>query len=183
MKPTRSYSNFPAAKFLRRFGVLLAIASLGGCRNGGEHSLFHSKRNAKRENVSVFCLYEAKCWLNLDSAGDPDPEGIQYRVYLDPGTGRGAYREGTFHVEMYRIDSAERRDNAKRTLVSDWHYPTSEFRQLHSSILGDGYHLELRWGDKEIPGHDIEIITQFEDPHGNVTRSATKILRVPKYGA
>ena len=168
--------------------VMLSMALLSvGCRSTGgtDHSasLFHSRRSGPSDVVGVFCIFEARPWLNLDAAGDPDPEGIQYRVFLDPGNGRGAFREGTFHIEMYRVDFGAKSEDSKRTLVSDWHYPTGDMPQMRSQFLGDGYHLHLRWGDKSIAGHDVEIITQFEDSRGNTIRSATKILRVPKYPA
>lgn len=136
-----------------------------------------------RDIAGVRCLFEAKPWLNLDRAGDRDFEGLQYRVYLDPGNGKCVHREGTIHVELYVIElPLDPKAETKRTLASDWHYPTAQIPQLVSPILGEGYHVHLRWGDKQISGHDVEIITMFEDKHGNTTRSATKLFRVPKYG-
>lgn len=129
---------------------------------------------------AVRCIYEFKPWLNLDKAGDADPEGIRYRVYLDPGTGRGVLRDGTFHVEMYRIQRTGS-EGVKRTLVSDWHYPTSKINRIaKAGMLGEGYYLHLVWASKEIAGCEIEIITQFEDPEGRIARSGTKRLAVPK---
>ena len=102
------------------------------------------------------------------------------RVFLDDGGGKGVLREGVFHVEMYQL-SRDAGGSPQRTLVSDWHYPTSKFPKVAARILGDGYHLHLRWATKETAGHEIELITRFEDANGNVLRSATKRFRVPKY--
>jgi hypothetical protein len=129
----------------------------------------------------VRCLYDQRPWLNLDKAGDRDPEGICYRVFLDPGTGRGVLAEGTFHIEMYQIDRSLEGE-LTRTLVSDWHYPTSAVHTIaEPGMLGEGYFLHLMWASKEIAGNEIEIITQFEDKAGRKVRSATKTWRVPKY--
>jgi hypothetical protein len=138
----------------------------------------HSKQPPIRR---VRCLYEQKPWLNLDKAGDRDPEGIRYRIFLDPDTGRGVLREGTFHIELYRIDRVGP-DQVERTLASDWHYPTSAVHRIAKpGMLGEGYFVHLVWAEKDIAGHEIELITWFEDPEGMKARSGTKRLRVPKY--
>ena len=131
----------------------------------------------------VRCLYEQRPWLNLDKAGDQDPEGMRYRIYLDPktGAGKGVHRDGMFHIELYRIDRVGE-GKVERTLASDWHYPTSAVHKIAKpGMLGEGYFVHLMWADKDIAGHEIEIITWFEDPEGKKARSGTKRLRVPKY--
>lgn len=129
----------------------------------------------------VRCVYEDNPWLNLDTAGDRDPEGIRFRVFLDTGDGRGVHRDGAFHVEMYQIDRTGPGESA-RTLVSEWHYATSEVHRIKTpGMLGDGYYLHLCWTSKSVAGHDIEVVTRFEDEQGNAARSGTKRLRVPKY--
>ena len=131
---------------------------------------------------SVICLYDQKPWVNADLAGDRDPEGIQYRIFLNAGGDRGVARDGTFHIEMYRIGRDEK-GQPTRVLASDWHYPTSEFSTVSANLLGVGYLVQLRWATKDIAGNEIEIVTQFEDENGNTTRGATKRLRVPKYSS
>ena len=128
----------------------------------------------------VLCLYEQTPWLkNLDAAGDADPEGIGYRVFLMDRSQKGSFRDGTFHVDMYRIDrSAD--GSIERTLVSDWHYPTTTFPTV-KGILGKGYRIGLRWATKSLAGKEIDVTTRFEDVDGQSVRSATKRLRVPKY--
>ena len=104
-------------------------------------------------------------------------------IELDPGTGRGVMAEGTFHIEMYQLGRSEDGE-LTRTLVSDWHYPTSDVHTIAKpGMLGDGYFLHLMWATKEIAGKEIEIITQFEDAQGHTVRSETKRFRVPKYTA
>jgi hypothetical protein len=120
--------------------------------------------------------------LNLDRAGDRDPEGIRYKVFLvAKGGTRGELRDGTFRIEMYKIDHSLD-GTLRREIVSDWHYPSSDVPVIaEPGMLGDGYHLHLRWATKSLAGNEIEIITVFEEPDGNAVRSGTKRLRVPRY--
>lgn len=118
--------------------------------------------------------------MNLDVAGDRDPEGFQYRIFLDTGTGRGVLRDGKFRIDLYRIDRTPSGE-IERTLISDWVYPTSVFPTIDSSVLGLGYRISLRWATKDTAGHEVEVVTRYEDPDGNIVSAATKQLRVPKY--
>ena len=155
--------------------ILLAV--MVGCQTPSPRRTHSQQLQIRR----VRCLYEQRPWLNLDKAADRDPEGIRYRVFLDDGRGKGVLRDGTFHIELYQIDP-DGPDCVKRTLVSDWHYPTSAVHTIAKpGMLGEGYFVHLRWADKDVAGHDIEIITCFEDPEGKKARSGTKRLRVPKY--
>lgn len=129
----------------------------------------------------VRCLYNERPWLNLDVFGDRDPEGLCYRAFLDTGDGYGMFLDGRFDIEMYRIDPSPD-GKAGRSLISDWHYPSSEVNTIGDpGMLGDGYVLCLRWAQKGLAGSEIEILTTFTDWDGNSARSATKRLRVPKY--
>ena len=130
---------------------------------------------------AVRCLYTFRPWLNLDQAGDADPEGLWYRVYLESADGQREFRDGMFHIEMYQIgrDSDGR---VTRELVSDWHYPTSKMNKIdRPGMLGEGYIVSLAWAKKSVAGREIEIITHYEDPNGRRTRSETKRFRVPKH--
>lgn len=166
------------------FGTATAfVVSASGCATSsadrGRHSTWKSDGIVRR----VRCLYEQRPWLNLDRAGDRDPEGIRYRVFLDAGTGRGVLREGMFHIQMYQIGRDENGEMT-RTMVSDWHYPTSAVHTIAKpGKLGEGYFLHLRWATKDVAGHEIEIITNFVDEHGNTARSGTKRIPVPKYSS
>ncbi len=165
-------------------GLGLAVV-LAGCSTGstGVRTDRADKRRSRQDRVRrVVCLYDQRPWLNLDSAGDRDPEGVHYRLFLDEGAGSGVFRNGVFRVEMYRIDRKST-DEIERTLVSDWEYPTSALQRLKSNILGNGYHVRLRWAHKDLAGHEIEMITQFKDTNGYIIRSATKRLHVPKYSS
>lgn len=136
---------------------------------------------AQRNIRAVRCIFDQRPWLNLDAAGDRDPEGIRYRVYLVDDSGKGVFVDGTLHVQMYSI---ERRPEAevKRELFSDWHYPTDAVPRIAKpGMLGEGYFPHLRWTSKHISGREVEIVTSFESLDGRVTRSATKRLRIPKY--
>lgn len=160
--------------------ALAACRSSDASRGTAAENRSRASRHAGLPVRQVVCLYEQRPWLNLDAAGDRDPEGLRYRAFLDTGAARGELRDGMFHVELYVVE----RDAAGavvRTLVSDWHFPTAEVNTVSSGLLGRGYHLQLRWATKGIAGKEIEIITVFEDADGRKTRSGTKRLRVPKY--
>ncbi len=152
----------------------VSFAVAAGCRATG------ARWSHGKPVRQVVCLFDQKPWLNLDAAGDLDPEGIHFRVYLDPGSGLGVLRKGSFYVQLYVV---ERKPDGEvsRTLASDWRIPTKRVQPIRSPILGYGYHLKLRWARKSIAGREIEIVTTFEDPSGHVVRSGTKRLRVPKY--
>ncbi len=163
---------------------MAAVVLLHGCQSAGPTDpASPSAKPTRRPKGSIrdiACLYDIKPWLNLDTAGDLDPEGIFYRVFLDPGTGKGVAREGKFHVEMYKVTPKDG-GGFERTLVSDWHYPSSAFPQIKNKMLGTGYLLRLRWASKSVAGSEIELITRFEDPGGYAVAAGTKRLRIPKY--
>lgn len=159
--------------------LVCAAAAVQGCASPGGGRL--RRPTPKSVIRHVACIYDQKPWFSVDKAGDLDPEGIRYRVFLDPGTGRGVLRDGMLHIEMYQIDFTP--DGTTRKLVSDWIYPTSDFAPVRSNLLGMGYLVRLRWASKDIAGHEVEIVTRFEDFDGNVIAGAgTKRLRVPKSG-
>lgn len=145
-------------------------------------SLFGGTRNDKPSRVlAVRCLYDARPWLSFDRENDRDPEGLKYRVFLDVGGGETVIRDGTFHVELYRLDR-QPDGSVARTLASDWHFETSRAPQIQKpGMLGEGYFFFLRWAFKDIAGNEIEISTEYEDPYGRTARSETKRMRVPKY--
>ena len=175
----------------------LAVVLLSGCQSGGggngaasftSSSAGKSSHRRSRRSLGevpirqLACIYDLKPWLNLDRAGDSDPEGLTYRVFLDTGRGKGVHREGTFHVEMYRIDrNTGEGGGVNRTLVSDWHYPTSKSTRFRSKLFGDGYVLKLRWASKDIAGSEIDVVTRYEAPNGEIVGAGTKRLMVPKY--
>ena len=162
--------------------LLVALVAVG-CRtpvSTGDGAHRASRRSRQARVYGVMCLFSPKPWINADKAGDLDPEGIRFKVFLDGGKNKGVFRDGMFHIEMYQISRAQD-GKWERKLVSDWHYPTKDFQQVVAKILGNGYHVRLRWARKDIAGHEIEVITRFEDEYGHVVRSPTKRLRVPKY--
>jgi len=190
VRRTGSRAQGLLGQMLRTLCCLLMMV-LPACQSGrGSNGVGTSKPKATRSRLAqgrvvaiqrVVCLYDQRPWLNLDSVGDRDPEGIWFRVYLDPGTGKGVHAEGTFHIEMYLIDRRSE-ETPNRILVSDWHYPSADMARIaRPGMLGDGYVLQLRWADKSTAGHEVELVIRFEDALGNVVNSGTKRLRVPKY--
>ena len=190
MRRQQSRIRFHVSRGVMRVLAILAVACgfggasvTGGCHRpqaGAESRRPSAPCKVRNPIRHVFCLYDQRPWLNMDAAGDRDPEGIQYRVFLLPETHKGVRRDGMFHIEMYRIDRKSPSE-IERTLVSDWHYPTTALQPVESKVLGMGYHVRLRWATKDIAGREVELITQYEDAGGNVVRSGTKRLRVPEY--
>jgi len=172
------------------FGLCLVVAALAGChgsggrestpRNTASRGLFRSEPKSPVIRA-VRCVFDQRPWLNLDTAGDRDPEGIRFRVFLVDKSDRGVLVDGTLHMEMYVLERQPTGEVA-RNLASDWHYSTGAIHTIAKpGMLGQGYYPHLAWKDKKVAGCEIEIIASFEEPGGNVTRSATKRLRVPKY--
>ncbi|MFQ5413586.1 MAG: hypothetical protein ACE5E6_03920 [Phycisphaerae bacterium] len=174
---------------MSRVGIAVALAVACGaaaCRTPGPAAT-GARGNTKlipprnEPPVSrVVCIYDRDCWLNLDAAGDRDPEGFHFKAFLKISGGKSVLRDGTFNVRMYALNRTT--DDVERKLVSDWHYTTSDVGRIgRPGIMGDGYALRLRWASKDIAGTEVEIVTSFEDRYGRRARSETKRIRVPKY--
>jgi len=163
-------------------GLLLTAACHAPRATGTSAASKRSSAHRRHEKpiLRVLSLFDQRPWLNLDVAGDRDPEGIHYRVFLDDGSGKGVHRDGSFEIEMYELKS-QVDGPAARTLISDWAMPTSSVQGVKSRLLGMGYHIQLRWASKATAGRDIELVTRYHAPDGRVFQAATKQLRVPKY--
>lgn len=172
--------------------IATAMVMPSGCRTAGptganaEAGRASGTRARKRHKGGrsirgVRCLFTLRPWISLDQEGDRDPEGLIYRVFLDPGTGKGVLAPGMFHIALYEIKRGPE-GAIERTLASDWHYPTSRVPTIgEPGMLGEGYVLHLRWARKDIAGREIEIVTKYESPDGRIVQSDTKRMRVPKY--
>lgn len=185
-------------------GLMVVVATCG-CHTSGNRDASYSpagsSRNPKRTPTKlaknsqnkpgvrirhIRCLYDQKPWISTDKAGDRDPEGIQFRVFLEPAStqriGKTVLRDGEFYIEMYLVE--RKRDGVvARELVSDWRYPTNTFQTIRSNFLGMGYHIWLRWANKSLAGKEIEIVTWHEDTTGHKVRSGAKRFRVPRYSS
>jgi hypothetical protein len=173
----------------RALAVLtVATAFSAGCSGPPDRTGIATSGDAHRSRAdgsqvrNVVCLFDQRPWINADAAADRDPEGVQYRVFLDVGQKKGKFQEGTFHIELYELGRTPD-GRPTRTLASDWHYPTSAFVPVKAAVLGEGYRLQLYWARKTLAGNEIELITKFEDPAGRISRSDTKRLRIPKYSS
>ncbi len=179
--------SFPRP-YLRRWSISLVLWGMVvggmGCRSTGTGL----RRRPPGQPIirRVICMYDQRPWLNLDRLGDLDVEGFWFRMFLDPGTGRGTLAEGTMHIELYRIDrdgqGGAQGGATKRTLVSDWNYDTKELPRIAKpGMLGDGYVPQLVWADKALSGQEVDVVVSFEDAEGNIARAGTKRLLIPRY--
>lgn len=178
----RTFCRRRCRRYLVGLLGLTAVISVSGCKT----TPGNVKRGSSGQLIirRVACIYDQNPWLNLDREGDKDVEGFSFRAFLDPGTGRGVHADGTFHIEMYRIDrEPETRAPIDRVLVSDWHLRSADIPTIvKPGMLGEGYVPHLAWADKELAGSEVDIVVMFEDDDGNVARAGTKSLRIPKYG-
>jgi hypothetical protein len=162
--------------------VCLSLAAVLAVTAGCESS--QRRGGLKRDQVvqRVLCLYDQKPWINNDTKGDRDPEGVRFRAYLKAGQGKSVVRDGTFQIDIYRFTFLAD-GTYDRSLIGDYRYPSDKFSRIDGGLLGPGYLIQLNWGPKDTPGHEIEIVTTFEDEFGNVARGETKRLRVPKFAS
>ena len=99
----RADRSIPRAWRYAAFVCGLTIATvIAGCQAGRGGSGVRTQSSTARRSrqnpiVRVVCLYDQKPWLNLDAAGDRDPEGIHFRVFLD------AIRHGRADASGYDI--------------------------------------------------------------------------------
>ncbi len=163
----------------RNFGLLTLVAAAVAC-TGCQSAQRRSELRPDEVVQRVLCLYDQKPWVNNDSRGDRDPEGVRFRAYLKAGQGRSVVREGMFQIDIYRYTPTVD-GKLERTLIGDYRYPSTMFSRIDGGLLGPGYLIQLNWGPKDTPGHEIEIVTTFQDDYGNTARAETKRLRVPKF--
>jgi len=194
--------------FNRKAGLVCGLALLvvtSGCHSASQRRTTYSiagSSNQEKRSTSWFkkknrdnprkriryvrCLYDQKPWISADKAGDRDPEGVHYRVFLEPEStesfSKSVLRDGEFYIEMYRI-KRKGDGTIARELVSDWRYPTNTFQTVRSKFLGMGYHVWLRWAKKSLAGNEVEIITGYEDTAGHKVRSGSKRFLVPRYAS
>ena len=170
-----------------RFAVLLLIVSMfAGCA-GPSTSVKTVNRHGlpaslvKNDVYKVVCVFPQTMWQSYDQAGDSNPEGFRFLVYLlSKSTRKGAYADGFLHVKMFRMDQMPDGRN-ERVLVQNWMVGTEELpRRESSKLTGYSYQPSLYWGDVDILGETVEIVVQYESLDGKTIQSQTKQVRVPR---
>jgi len=128
----------------------------------------------------VVCFFPIDTWKSFDRAGDRNPEGFAFVLYLlDCATGRGAYAGGLVHVHMYRINH-DADGKKSRELVQDWTLDHDQLNARKPTRLGYGYQPFLSWGKNvDVLGEEVEIVVQYESPTGDVVQAQTVHRKVP----
>jgi hypothetical protein len=162
----------------------LALVGVGGCADSGGAGikLFSGKRETAPASdiIRVVCFYTPNMWRSFDKAGNLDPEGFAFVMYLWSGkTERGAYADGLFRAKMYRL-SRDDEGKTVRELAREWTAATSDLPRRGESRLGYSYQPSLYWGDLDIYGAEVEIVIQFESPDERVVQSQTHRTKVPR---
>jgi hypothetical protein len=160
---------------------MLGLAATA-CRSSGGIGAILTSGPRPPEINHVVAIYNKNPWLNADRAGDPDPEAVKFKVFLyrSKADRHAVIRDGTFHIEMYRVDRRGGRE-VNRELVADYHYPTSQVQRIPDpGKMGPGFGIGLVFPTKDISGQEITIAVTFEDQHGNKVRGEPKALMVPK---
>jgi len=165
--------------------LTMALAALPACsrradgRFGGDRQ--RPAPSAKDTEIfRVVCFFPPNMWKSFDSAGDRNPEGFAFVMYLISGkTGKGIYADGTFRVELYRYGEADRNGRRQRDLVFDTAAPMAQIARRSPTMLGEGYQPYVFWGDLQIYGDDIEVVVKYESPTGRTVSSETVHVKVP----
>ncbi len=163
-------------------GIMVCVASLSaaGCTadRGGMRT---GPQDAPQDTdvARIICFYPANMWRSFDSAGNVDPEGFEFVMYLlSRKTYRGIWVEGTFRIQLYRViddPDAER----SRELVFTTEAPMSQIPRREAGRFGEGYQPSVYWGDLDVLGEKVHIVVQYESPTGRIVQSQTHAAKVP----
>jgi hypothetical protein len=145
-----------------------ASASVPTQTNGSPNEIFR-----------VLCFFPINMWKSFDPAGDPNPEGFTFVMYLlSHESNKGVYAPGVFRVRIFMVEQLEDGTSA-RGLVFDQTADMDELPRRDATRFGVGYQPEVTWGEVDLLGKDIEIVIQYETPDGRKVQSQTKRVKVP----
>ena len=157
--------------------LVLLVGGAGGCRSLGIPV-------TQRRIIRVSTFYNTRgVWLNFDSPPTDVPEGLKFTIFLSAaGRDLGVFGDGTLIVEMFRVDRNEIGEPV-RVLVKKWSFNTKQayvFRIKEPTRYGWAYGMRLSWGDADVLGREIEVITSFKRHDGTIVYGRPMLLKVPK---
>jgi len=154
---------------------LAAMATIGACLEPQPPR----NRQSAEYIYEVVCGYPLNMWQSYDKAGDLNPEGFAFVMYLlSSTTGKGVHTDGCIRVSMYEINRGPEGISG-RILAHEWLADTADLRERTPTSCGYGYDVYLHWGDLDVFGREVEIVVRYEAPDGRVVQSQTKPTRVP----
>ena len=136
---------------------------------------------APDKNVnSVHMLIKQEPWISFKD--DANPGGLQINLFLGSGSSdKGVYGDGTIEINMYR--TVARRDGRKaRVLVKKWEFDPEQalpYLLRRPTAFGWGYGFRLNWGDADVLGKEVMLVTRFIRPDGQIVAGQPKHLKVP----
>ncbi len=173
----------------RRSGAVsscvLTLLTMVGCTDqqgwGGNKQAAGSSAGSPGHEVGrVICFYQPPVWLNLDIEGDPNPEGFKFNMYLvSRKTGRGIIAKGVLQSRMYVTDRLPDETTQRREVCAWTRDLDQVVRTTREYELGWGYQPRFYWGDADVLGRSIEIVTWYEAPNGRKVYARTHSERVP----
>jgi hypothetical protein len=163
----------------------LVVVAAGGCGpNEGWEQAGQSKGDpplAPPEDIhEVVCFYQPPFWKSLDPQGDPNPEGFKFTMYLlSRETKRGVLTEGVLQTRMYRNDRLPD-GTIERTEVCSWTQDLTDIPRTRRAFeLGWPYVPHFYWGNADVLGSEVEIVTWYETPKGRKVYARTQTHKVP----
>ena len=169
----------------RRCIPVLALLAAAGCAEGPTWNLGGQSTSAPPmappEDVGqVICLYQQPYFKSFDREGDRNPEGFKFNMYLGSRkTGRGVLTHGTLQTRMYRRDP-QPDGSVQRTEVCAWTQDLADVpRTTQEFALGWAYVPHFYWGDADVLGTEVEIVTWYEAPDGRKVYAQTQTTKVP----
>jgi hypothetical protein len=166
----------------RRLGsiwIALVACGLAGCSGAKRAERVPREPNIVR--LITFCKNNP--WVNLDTAGDPNPEGLRVTCYaVSARTDRGANADGTFRFKLFTISHPQGAEPIGRLVKTcEFDADKAQFYRVsrHVPHLGWPYMFTLDWGDAEVYGREIRVVPEFVRRDGRIISGTPKSFRVP----
>lgn len=130
--------------------------------------------------IGVKTLFFINPWINLDD--DRDADGFRFTLYLESGTTRNKARfgDGTIVVSVFHFVPGPDGKRKRELLFRQEYTPEQAvpYRVRDATAIGWGYGMRVSWGDRDVYGKEIEVVTSFVRRDGKVYSSSPSALRV-----